>query len=320
MKITAPNGYQALFRGLDDVEKIKSTTPEVGVLTDVIIEEATETAKDAVKQLKKRLRGKSKVKKRITYLYNPVYKTHWLYTDNFPCRFYDNSKTYRDDELSILKTTYLDNLRFLEKDDIRELENEKDEYYKNVYTYGNWGVLGKLVYNNWKVQDLTEIRDCFSSYNHGVDFGFFPDPAAYIKMAYHNQKIYIIDEEYGREWKNKELADNIRPHVKKDIVLCDSAEPKSIEELKGYEINAAKAMKGPDSKRFSIKWISGKEIIVDPRCQNYINEIGIYQYKKDQKTGLYINDPIKKNDHLMDAKKYGLSREIRGSAFGGGNI
>ena len=128
------NGSQILFSGLDDTEKIKSITPASGVLTDIWIEEATEIARDDYKQLEKRLRGVSIHPKRITMSFNPIYKEHWLYTEFF--HHWDESKTeYHDDGLSILKTTYKDN-RFLTDDDEQALANEKDEYYRNVYTLG----------------------------------------------------------------------------------------------------------------------------------------------------------------------------------------
>ena len=128
------NGCQILFTGLDDVEKVKSLTPAKGVLTDIWIEEATEIARDDYKQLEKRLRGESRHPKRITLSFNPVFKEHWIYAEFF--KHWDESKTeYKDDGLSILKTTYKDN-RFLTYEDRRALENESDPYYHDVYTLG----------------------------------------------------------------------------------------------------------------------------------------------------------------------------------------
>ena len=127
-------GSQILFAGLDDVEKIKSITPASGVLTDIWIEEATETSYDDYKQLEKRLRGESRHPKRITLSFNPVYKEHWVFGQFFG-NWQDGTNEYHDDGLSILKTTYLDN-RFLTQDDRDALEKESDQYYRNVYTLG----------------------------------------------------------------------------------------------------------------------------------------------------------------------------------------
>ncbi|MBA7557904.1 hypothetical protein ES705_50686 [subsurface metagenome] len=134
MTITCVTGYQILFRGLDDAEKLKSIIPEKGVITDILIEEATETKRDDVKQLYKRLRGKSKVLKRLTMAFNPIIRTHWIFKEYFK-NWVEGETEYHDDKLSILKTTYKDN-RFLEQDDIDELENEQDPYYREVYTLG----------------------------------------------------------------------------------------------------------------------------------------------------------------------------------------
>ena len=128
------HGSQILFAGLDDVEKIKSITPANGVLTDIWIEEATETSYDDYKQLEKRLRGESRHPKRITMSFNPVYKEHWIFRQFFG-NWQDGASEYHDDGMSILKTTYLDN-RFLTQDDRDALENESDQYYRDVYTLG----------------------------------------------------------------------------------------------------------------------------------------------------------------------------------------
>ena len=99
------NEAQILFAGLDDVEKVKSITPRNGVLTDIWIEEATETSYDDFKQLDKRLRGESRHTKRLTLSFNPVYKTHWIYREFFG--IWDEGKNYSEaGNLSILKTTY----------------------------------------------------------------------------------------------------------------------------------------------------------------------------------------------------------------------
>ncbi len=175
MTITCNNGYQAILKGLDDVEKIKSITPAKGVLTDILIEEATETKEDDIKQLEKRLRGLSDKTKRMTLIFNPVYKSHWIYKQYFAGKFKDTDTWYKDDHVLILKTTYKNNINFLSHDDIYGLENETSEYFYNVYTLGNWGVLGSLVFTNWSVEDLSsEVSRLYPRY-YGLDFGFCVD-------------------------------------------------------------------------------------------------------------------------------------------------
>lgn len=309
MLITAVNnGAQILFAGLDDVEKIKSITPANGVLTDIWIEEATETSYDDYKQLEKRLRGKSRHKKRITLSFNPVYKEHWIYEEFF--KGWDEGKTeYKADGLSILKTTYKDN-RFLTDDDIYALENEQDEYYRDVYTYGNWGVLGDVIFRNWRVEDLSEFSKSADKLYFGLDFGFSSDPCAVVKLHYDraHKRIYILDELYERNLTNTMLAPILSDMTKGHYITCDSAEPKSIKELQNMGVRALAAKKGPDSVIHGIQWLQGHEIIVDVRCQNTKNELQQYQWRKD-KDGNSLRVPEDRNNHLIDAIRYAVESE-----------
>ncbi len=170
------NGYQILFGGLDDLQKVKSLTPRKGVLTDIWLEEATEAREvGVIKELDRRMRGGSeKIKKRLTMSFNPMFKTHWIYDEYFAGNWNEGDTEYHGNNLSILKTTYKDN-RFLTSDDIEILESEKDEYFYNVYTLGNWGVLGDLVFKNWKIADLSALKNTFDNYRNGLDFGFCVD-------------------------------------------------------------------------------------------------------------------------------------------------
>jgi phage terminase large subunit len=302
--ITCKNGYQAAFVGLDDVDKLKSITFQQGALTDVIVEEATETDRKTIKQLMKRQRGKADgVKKTITLLFNPIYQTHWIYQDYFlNLGWAEGQKEYTSDRLTILKTTYKDNA-FLEQDDIDDLENETDKYFYNVYTLGNWGVLGNVIFTNWRVEPLDELRATFDNLRDGLDFGFAKDPAAWAGTHYDKKKstIYVYDEIYETDLDNEELAALLLPRVKDRRVVCDSSEPKSISELRKYKINAVGAKKGPDSVRFGIKWLQKQTIIVDPSCVNMTRELQIAKWKEDA-SGNPISPPrpVDKDNHLID--------------------
>lgn len=307
MVITAKNNQcQILFAGLNDVEKIKSITPVKGVLTDVWIEEATEIAYEDLKQLEKRLRGPSRHTKRLTLSFNPIYREHWIYTNFFGD--WDESKTViNTPALSILKTTYLDN-NFLTQDDRDALENEKDPYYRNVYTLGNWGVLGDVIFKNWRVEDLSDMNTDKPLF--GLDFGFSSDPAAAVKVHYDRaqKKIYILDELWEKGLTNSQLADTLKPWVGGHYITCDSSEPKSIKELQNYGVRAVGAKKGPDSVIHGIQWLQGHEIIVDVRCQHTKNELQLYQWRKD-KDGQSMRVPEDRNNHLIDALRYCLEHE-----------
>ncbi len=304
------NGYQILFEGLDNVEKIKSIKPEVGVITDIVIEEATETKQDDIKQLSKRLRGKSNKPKRLVLLFNPILKSHWIYKTYFSGKFMDSDVCYSDDNLFILKTTYKDN-RFLEKEDIYELENETVEYFYNVYTLGNWGTLGGVILTNWRIADLSDMHDQFINIKNGLDFGYSNDPMAFNRMHYDKmrKKLYIFHEEHEYGLTNPQIADLIGPIVGKELVTCDSAEPKSIKELQNCSIRTYGATKGKDSVNHGVQFLQQLEIIIDRQCQETINEVELYQWAK-LRDGSDAGKPVDKDNHHIDDIRYAMESEM----------
>lgn len=312
------NNRQILFAGLDDAEKIKSITPIEGVITDIWVEEATETDYKAVKQLDKRLRGRSKFKKRLTLSFNPILQDHWLYTEYFGI-WVDSRQYVEKDDVSILKTTYKDN-RFLTPDDIAALENETDSYYYEVYTLGNWGVLGAVIFKNWRVEDLSEIRKTFDRIRHGLDFGFANDPNALADVHYEKsrKRLFIFGEEYVSDLTNDEIADMVKPHVGSRVVTCDSSEPKTIKELRQRKINAIGAKKGPGSVEAGIRFLQGLEIIICSSCPNAKAEFSKYKWRED-KNGNVLPVPVDKDNHLIDAIRYALEDEIGTQKLSVGN-
>jgi len=314
MTITAnPTGCQILMCGLDDPQKIKSMTPIKGVLTDIWIEEASEVEYNAYKEISKRLRGEFKGNKRITLSFNPILKTHWVFTEFFS-QWADIQTEFISDEIIIKKTIYKDN-HFLTQDDINALENETDEYYYNVYTLGNWGVLGAVIFKNWHVEDCSDIRKIADNYKNGLDFGFAADPATIIRTHYDrkHKKIYVLDELYQTGLTNDLLAKEIKKIVGYEYITCDSAEPKSIQELKNLGNSALPAKKGKDSVLYGIQWLQQQEIIIDSSCQHTRNEFQVYKWKEDA-SGNAIPIPVDKNNHLIDALRYAYADEhIKGT-------
>ena len=306
--ITCANGYQIIFVGLDDVEKIKSIVPAKGAWTDIWIEEATETERASVKQLEKRQRGGDEsIAKRLTLSFNPILQSHWIYEEYF--KDVADQENYQTDTLSILKTWYIHN-RFLTADDIRDLENEKDPYYHNVYTLGNWGVLGNVIFKNWKTDDLLPVRDQLTNHKIGLDFGFSSDPAALIVTHYDkaHKTIYVYDELYETGLTNDVLATILKEKVERRPVVCDSAEPKSIQELRGHGVLALPARKGKDSVLYGIQWLQQQTIVIDSRCINTRNELSQYKWKEDA-AGNALPVPIDRNNHLIDALRYAYEDE-----------
>lgn len=302
------NGKQILFVGLDDAEKVKSITPAVGVLERIFIEEATEIKYDAYKQLTKRLRGRTEHAKCVIMAFNPILKTHWIYSEFFS-HWDDSKSSYQDDDLSILKTTYKDNV-YLTAGDRKQLENESDPYYYNVYSLGNWGVLGHIIFKNWHTEDLSGLVSQFDNLRAGMDFGYSSDPNALVKLHIDNKrkKIYIFDEWYQAGMSDDELLRVSKKFFGREIVTCDSAEPKTIDFLAVNGINATPALKGTDSINRGIRFLQGYEIIVDIRCQNMKNELEQYHWQED-KYGNAMSRPVDKNNHLIDALRYAVEQE-----------
>lgn len=303
------NGRQILFAGLDDPEKIKSITPADDVLHRVFVEEATEVKREAIMQLKKRLRGRSKISKHIFLAFNPIFKSHFIYKDYFG-GWDDTKNLYEDEDLLILKTTYKDNL-FLTEEDRRLLESETDPYYYNVYTLGNWGVLGHIIFKNWHTEDLSELIPQFDHINNGLDFGYSSDPNALIRVNLDKarKKIYVFEEHYQAGMTDGELVRVCDQMIGQQYITCDSAEPKTINMLCNNGIRAVGAVKGADSINNGIRWLQGYEIIVHIECQNFKNEIELYHWKED-KYGNAMAVPVDANNHLIDALRYALCDEI----------
>jgi len=301
------NNRQILFAGLDDPEKIKSITPIEGVITDIWVEEATECERKAVKQLDKRLRGRSNFKKRLTLSFNPILREHWLYKDYFGI-WVDNKQYVEKDGVSILKTTYKDN-KFLTADDIYALENETDKYYYEVYTLGNWGVLGAVIFKNWRVEEFD--YNSFDNIRNGVDWGYGSDPFAFVRSHFNKRKkeIYIFDEIYATELLNDESAPLVKARTGREIVTCDNAEPKSIKDFRNKGVNARAAKKGPGSIEFGIKWLQGMNIIIHPKCVNTKHEFATYKWKEDR-NGIVLPIPVDKNNHTIDALRYSYESDM----------
>ena len=306
MKITCNNGCQVLFAGLDNEEKLKSKTPQKGILDTIWIEEATEIEFNSYKQLTKRLRGKTEKSKRIILSFNPIIKTHWIYKEFFK-NYNELTRSLEEPDAFIVHSTYKDN-RFLTKQDVEKLENETNEYYYDVYTLGNWGVLGNRIYENYKVVDMSEFNFPISA--SGIDFGFSNDPAVFIQVYFDRRenRIIVLNEIVSTGLSNKSFADHIKTIYKNEKILADSAEPKSIAELRTYGLNVNPVNKSGLIES-GIRWLQGVEIIIDAKCINTIRQIQSYVWQKD-KMGFNTLKPKDGNDDTLDALRYAISELI----------
>lgn len=302
MKIDLPNGSQFLFVGMDDPEKIKS----IASIDDIVIEEATDLTIDDFSQLNLRLRSNAE-NQQIHLMFNPVSKTNWVYKYFF---------VQEQPNTIILKTTYKDN-RFLPQSYIDTLEDYKknNPMYYTIYALGNFGSLGKKVFENWKAEDF-DVKQLIKSNQDlvtciGLDFGFTNDPTTimFSLADFKNKKLYVVQETYEKGLLNNEIADIIIDNnYYKQVIFADSAEPKSIEELKRLGIRKITGVKkGAGSINQGIQYMKQFEIIIHTSCKNTIAEFKDYSFKKDKITGEYLNE-FTGADHCIDAIRYSLNR------------
>lgn len=307
------NGNQIKFLGLDDIEKIKSITFETGVLTDILIEEATEISEKDFNQLNLRLRGMAKVPFQITLLLNPISDSHWIKR-----RFFDNPGEKKD-KITISHSTYLDN-RFLDKEYKDELEALKyeDKMYYDIYALGKWGAIGNLVFRNIVYQECPYKPEEFDQIIAGKDFGFNHYDATELIGIKDGNK-YSFSELYVRHMTNNEIiAENEKKGVlqKRQRCIADSAEPKSIKEWTQAGYNMVGAKKGADSVKEQISWLNRGTWYVDPiKCPGLVSEISTYKWKED-KDGNPLDEPVKFKDDAIAAARYSIEdvmQPIQGS-------
>ena len=160
------------------------------------------------------------------------------------------------------------------------------------------------------------MGDQWTNRRAGLDFGFSSDPAAVIAAHYDSTRktVYIYRELYETGLTNDILAERVRDMVQGDRIICDSAEPKSIQELRNHGVNSVGAMKGKDSVKFGIDWLKQQTIVVDKSCVNLQNELSQYHWKKDA-GGNSLPVPVDKNNHLIDALRYALEDDMQDTWF-----
>ena len=301
--IELPNGSIFLCMGLDDPEKIKSITG----LTDAWLEEATEFTLDDFSQVNLRVRDPKAQNQEIILSMNPVSKANWTYLQFFaPNKELEEfRKTVR-----IVHTTYLDNPHLPQDyiDALLMLKATNEVYYK-IYALGEFGSLDKLIYNNWQVMDF-DPNTLKGQAMCGLDFGYTNDPTALVQsiMVPEAQRIYICKEWGGTGYLNDEIAKKIKElGLAKSLIIADSAENKSIDEIKKFGIQHIKPCeKGRGSVLQGIQKIQQYELIVHPSCEKVKEEISNYCWKKDRQTNEYINEPVDSWNHYLDALRYSL--------------
>lgn len=304
-----PTGQKIIFRGLDSPFKITSISVPHGVLNFLWLEEAYEILKeDEFNTIDESIRGKlpDGYFKRVTITFNPWSEMHWLKR-----RFFDVPL----DNVLAMTTTYRCN-EWLSETDIAMYEDirRRSPSRARIACDGEWGVAEGLVFDNWRVEDLSEQIPQFDNIRAGMDFGYAADQNALVKLHIDNKKktIYVFDEYYQAGMTDAELLRVCKDFFGTLYVTCDSADPKTIDYLAANNIRAVGAVKGADSILRGIRWLQGFDIVIDKKCVNYIREISQYAWQKDKFDNVMAK-PIDANNHLIDCTRYACESDMLGA-------
>ncbi|MCK5604345.1 PBSX family phage terminase large subunit [Candidatus Pacearchaeota archaeon] len=327
MTFTFSNGSVILCCGMDDPEKIKS----IEGLTGAWMEEATEFSEDDFRELDRRIRGLSGTFLQIVITFNPI-EVKWIQEEffNFTEKedgsgLFDVSEKVTDryrrfKKVSNVKgklfevhgtsllTTYEDN-RFLDdlyKVILEDLKHKDITAYR-IYALGRWGSPKGLVYKeglNWDVCTDWPSPESFEKHAYGLDFGYSNAPTGIIEMGMIGNEIWERERLYELKLTNQDIA---RKFVKLGItrrnkVVADCAEPKSIEEIRRAGFKMTECRKGPDSIRNGISLVKDFKVHVYGDSENLIKEKRNYRWM--EKDGEFLNEPVDTWNHLLDGERY----------------
>lgn len=286
-----------LFDGLDDPEKVKS----IKGITSIWMEEATEFTEKDFLQLDLRLREPGPNYKQIILSFNPdAEKGPWIKKMFFdhvhPDALVDRS-TIEDNPIEIVREEYTRRLDALK---------DQDEVYYQIYRLGEWAVAkGKIFSWDIAIDGLPAMR--MDEVFYGGDFGYSIDPAVIIRIYRRADEFWLEELIYERGLTNRALAAKMKDAgiSPRDPIYFDSSEPKSIQEIYECGFNAKASTKGPDSVRQGIGFLKSKKIHILPGSENLIREAGKYKWRED-KEGNLIPEPVKMDDHTIDATRYGI--------------
>lgn len=303
MKITyVPTGQVILFRGVDDKMKLKSLKAPFGYFAFSWLEEAdTFSGMEEIRNiLQSSMRGGSMFWCFMSF--NPPISINNFMNEEVLIERVDrlvHSSDYRTVPMEWLGEQFFDEAEHL------KATNEKA--YRHEYLGEAVGT-GGAVFEFLEFRTITdeEIRRMDRIFN-GTDWGFFPDPYAFVRSHYDKARetIYLIDELYENKWSNQRTAQWILDKGYNDFtVTCDSAEPKSVVDYRDMGIPARGAVKGAGSVEYGMKWLQRRHIVVDmKRTPRTGKELKEYEYERD-KDGNFISGYPDANNHGIDALRY----------------
>ena len=309
LKLTyTPRGNSIIFRGADDPNKIKSIKMSRFPLSILWIEELAEfKTEDEVSMIKNsvlRAELPEGLRYMIFYSYNPPKRKQSWVNKKYETQFLPNN-------VFVFHSTYMDN-PFISQAFIEEAENVRE---RNKSKY-EWEYLGKAIgsgvvpFANLVFREIPDDEfNTFDNIHQGIDWGYGPDPYSFVRMHYDSRRrrLFFMDEHYGSKISNREAAEWILKKKYHDVMtIADSAEPKSISEMKGYGVRIKGAKKGPGSVEFGEKWLDDlEEIVIDPkRTPNAAREFENVDYEvdRDGNQRARLED---KDNHSIDSARYG---------------
>lgn len=297
-------GQKILFFGVDDPQKIKSIKLPFGYVGICWIEELDQfSGMEEIRNLNQSLLRGGPIFWELCSFNPPKSQNNWV----------NEEKLFDDPDRLVHHSTYLGvprkwlGERFFE--DAEKLKIKNEMAYRHEYLGEVTGTGGAVFENVEDMAMSNELVGNFDRLYYGLDFGFAVDPLAYVAMYYDAKRedLYIFDEIYQQKLTNSQAAGQIAQRTGDRLIIADSAEPKSIKEMKDYGLHITGARKGPDSVEHGIKWLQDRaHIYIDKRrCPNTFREFISYEYERNRE-GQFISAYPDKNNHAIDAVRYGM--------------
>ena len=289
---TFTNGSYIEFFSCEQPDKLRGARRNV-----LYVNEANNVPFEAYQQLAIRTSGD------IWICFNPT------------ANFWAHKEVAGSKDADFITLTYLDN-EALPQTIVDEIEAAREKakdstYWSNwwqVYGLGKIGSLDGVCITDWK--EINQLPEEARLLCGGMDFGYQNDPSTYIRLYKYNDG-YIFDEVfYQKKLLNTDISNLLKQHDVTEVVYADSAEPKSIAELRTYKHKVLPCTKGKDSIVYGINLINQNKIFVTSRSKNLIKELQSYTWMKDRE-GNTINKPIDAFNHCIDAARYAISSQLK---------
>jgi phage terminase large subunit len=300
---------EVLFDGLDEWQKIKS----IKGLTNIWMEEATEFTEAEFREIDLALRDPAPFYKQIMLTFNPDESlAPWLKK-----RFFPDDPTLADPRALTHTSTIEDNpVDEMRVEYLAQLDAIVDKTTKDIYRFGIWAKPKGQIYN-WGTANVPP-PNCDETF-YGLDFGYSVNPSSLNRIFRKADEFYVKQLVYENKLVNKDLGNKMTAHSVRqlDSVYADSAEPKSIDEIKAMGFNVIPSQKGADSVRAGIDFLKTQKIFILDGSPDIIKEVSTYKWKED-KNGEPLPEPVKFNDHALDAIRYAIFTHMKraGAFFG----